>query len=268
LRYFLHDGACKKIMTEERIIAYLLEELPEADLEQFEDECFAEEDWPIQVNLVEEDLIDAYLRNQLTPERRQRFELNYLTTDARQERIIMAAALLRHVDEYNAPPSVIHNRAPSWTERIRAFWRRPVWVTAVATMAAIVIAASVFIFSSRTPEPQTFTKLNLAISDSNRSEGVDSGRVKTPIGTDALEVSLTLPQSAMEATRYRAELDNLSRNDGNSDSLNATKKDAQSVVVVILSKQLVRGQYALKLYATKADGVEERVPGSYLFTVE
>ena len=52
-------------MTDERIIAYLLEELPEDDLERFEDECFAQESWPAQINLVEEDLIDAYLRNEL-----------------------------------------------------------------------------------------------------------------------------------------------------------------------------------------------------------
>ena len=89
-------------MTDEHIIAYLLKELPEEDLERFEDECFARESWPDQIELVEEDLIDAYLRNELTPERRQRFENHYLTTQARQERVIMAAALLRHVDEYNA----------------------------------------------------------------------------------------------------------------------------------------------------------------------
>jgi anti-sigma factor RsiW len=47
-------------------------------------------------------LIDAYLRNELTPERRQRFEQNYLTTEARRERVAMAAALLRHVDERRA----------------------------------------------------------------------------------------------------------------------------------------------------------------------
>ena len=86
-------------MTDERIIAYLLKELPEEELEQFEDECFDQESWPSQLNLVEEDLIDAYLRDELTQERRQRFERNYLITEARQERVMMAAALLRHIDD-------------------------------------------------------------------------------------------------------------------------------------------------------------------------
>ena len=67
-------------------------ELPEEDLERFEDECFAQERWPELIDLAEEDLIDAYLRNDLTPERRRRFEQNYLTTEARLERVSMAAA--------------------------------------------------------------------------------------------------------------------------------------------------------------------------------
>src|SRR3712207_2093541 len=89
-------------MTDERIIAYLLNELSEEESEQFEDECFAAEAWPPEINLAEEDLIDAYLRNELTAERRQRFEQNYLTTEERQERVRVAAALLHHIDERNA----------------------------------------------------------------------------------------------------------------------------------------------------------------------
>src|SRR5947199_1400683 len=89
-------------MTDERIIAYLLEELPEDDLERFEDECFAQEEWLAQINLVEGDLIEEYLRDELTAERRQRFERNYLITKASEERVVIAAALLRYADERNA----------------------------------------------------------------------------------------------------------------------------------------------------------------------
>src|SRR5437763_8489164 len=91
-------------MIDERIIAYLLKELPEEELERFEDECFGQESWPAQLDLVEEDLIDAYLRDELTRKRRQRFELNYLTTEARRGRVRMTAAFLRYVDECNAAP--------------------------------------------------------------------------------------------------------------------------------------------------------------------
>src|SRR5690242_13792215 len=111
-------------MTDERIIAYLLEELPEEERERFEDACFAEEEWPEEIATVEDDLIEAYLRNQLTPERRQSFEQHYLVTAARQERVAVAAALLRCVDEGNtaernvAPVPLTPDVAPpsNWAE--------------------------------------------------------------------------------------------------------------------------------------------------------
>src|SRR5436309_5643134 len=117
-------------MTDEHIIAYLLEELPEAALERFEEECFAQEEWPASINLVEEDLIEAYLRDELTPERRQRFEQNYLATTARQERLVIAAALLRYVDERNAASNTAIAVSPpelTLAERFRTFWRSQSW---------------------------------------------------------------------------------------------------------------------------------------------
>src|SRR5258705_12416146 len=112
-------------MTDERIIAYLLEELPEEELERFEDECFEQERWPDQIDLAEEDLVDAYLRGELSGERRERFEQNYLTTESRQERVRMAAALLRRVDEYNADSQTVVAELQAkltWADRFRAFW--------------------------------------------------------------------------------------------------------------------------------------------------
>src|SRR5436309_12123074 len=128
-------------MTDERIIAYLLKELPEDDLERFEDECFAQEEWPAQINLIEGDLIEDYLRDELTPERRRRFKRNYLITKARKERVVIAAALLRCVDERNATSNAavaVPSLTPTWAERFRAFWRSQTWALHAVTAVAVV----------------------------------------------------------------------------------------------------------------------------------
>ena len=75
-----------QIMTDERITAYLLEELTEQESEQFEEQCFAQDEWPDQLDAAEQELIDAYLRNELTSDRKRRFQERYLTTDARKTR--------------------------------------------------------------------------------------------------------------------------------------------------------------------------------------
>jgi len=257
-------------MTDERIIAYLLEELPEDDMERFEGECFDQESWPTQINLVEEDLIDSYLRDELTPERRQRFEQNYLTTEVRQERVSMAAALLRHIDDRNAASKAtapVPRTELTWAERFRAFLssQTPELRAATAIAVIAVIAGALWLIFLRGSSPKTFATLTLTISNSNRAEGAQVGKVKTPLNADALKIFLTLPQQSPPAAHYRVELEN---NDGESKSVEISGQDAQSVLVVIPAAQLARGQYALKLFAIKPDGAEQRINGSYYFVVE
>ena len=257
-------------MTDKHIIAYLLEELPEDDLERFEDECLAQESWPTQINLVEEDLIDAYLRNELTPERRQRFERNYLTTQARQERVSMAAALLRHIDECNAASMAAVAVPPTeltWAERFRAFWMRQAWgLRAATSIAMVAVVACALWLSFRPPAPRTLATLTLSVSSNNRAEGTRAERVKLPPNAEALNISLTLPQqSPRPAARYRVELEN---DNGETKPAEVAGKDAQSVLVVIPAAQLARGQYALKLFVIKPDDAEQRINGSYFFIVE
>ena len=47
-----------------------------------------------------------------------------------------------------------------------------------------------------------------------------------------------------------------------------TDADSESVTAEIPADRLARGQYALKLYAIRSDGAEDRVGGSYYFAVE
>jgi methionine-rich copper-binding protein CopC len=260
-----------KVMTDERIIAYLLKELPEEESEQFEDECFAQESWPAQLSLIEEDLIDAYLRGELIQEQRQRFERNYLTTEARQERVIMAAALLRRVDECQTAAQVTVAAQPAeqtWNGRLRAFWSSQNWAlrsAAALTVIAIIAGAWWWLSRPHTPSTGRFATLTLTISSGNRAEGAQAGKVKLLPTDSALRISLMLPERLPPAARYRVELEN---DNGETKSLEIAGRDAQSVSVVIIAKELPRGQYALKLFAINTDGTEQRISGSYLFTVE
>lgn len=256
-------------MTDERIIAYLLEELPEEELEQFEDECFAAESWPQQLSLVEEDLIDAYLRQELSKERRERFERNYLKTEARRERLHVAAALLRHVDERTAQEDKVSKMPPAVEARSRpspSLWSSQGWALRAAAVVAVVaiIAGAVWLIS-RSQSSKTYSTLTLAISYSNRADSTQAGKVKLPLKADALRIFLTLPEQAQMARAFQAELE---RDNGETSPLEIKERQAQSVTVEIPAGQLLRGLYALKLFAVKDDGTRERINGSYFFAVE
>lgn len=256
-------------MTDERIIAYLLKELPEDELERFEEECFAQEDWPLEINSAEEDLIDAYLRNELNAEQRQRFEQNYLTTEGRCERVRMAAALLRHVDAHYtavklpAPQSQTKSR---WADWFRALLggQNLIFRAGTAVLVAALIIGLLWLFLFRKSAPQTFATLSLSLSVNNREEGGRAARVTLPIKEDALKIALRLPD-ASAADQYRVTLMNAN---GETKPLDVVEQDGQFISVVIPAGQLQRGQYALLVFMKKGDNTEQRISGSYLFTVE
>lgn len=251
-------------MDDERIVAYLLGELPEEESERFEDECyFAGEDWPEEVRAAEHDLVDAYLRKELTPKQRQHFEQNYLTSNERQQRVATAAALLRHVSQIPAPTPI----EPTWIKSFIAFWGTQRWAlrTGLAVGVVAVVVGGLWLARSRTTSPQTFATLTLTIGDINRAEGTQAGRVRLRPNEDGLRIHLKLPAQPTTASRYRVELVN---EEGETSPLTMAGRDAESITVEIPAAQLKRGEYAIRLFAVRPDGTEQRVSGVYLFNVE
>lgn len=260
-------------MNDERIIAYLLEELSPEEAARFEEECFTAEVWPGEVWLAEDELIEDYLRNELPPARHQRFERHYLTTAARRERVRVAAALIRHASAA-APAEVteqVEEPAPDPTpgpatlfERLRAFWDGHVWAprAAVALLVVAVCAAGAW-WLTRSPAPRNFVALTLAPSRSERGAGERPATVARPRGNDALDVTLLLPEGAEPAQRYQVEMEDES---GRVTIVEPAAPDGQQVRVVIPAFRLSRGAYVLKLYAV-GDRPAQRV-GSYFFNVE
>src|ERR1700753_3475278 len=76
---------------------YLLGELTrEEQLAAVEERLLVDDDFFAEFELVKEDLIDQYVRRELTDEERGRFEQNFLTTPGRLENLRHAQALARY----------------------------------------------------------------------------------------------------------------------------------------------------------------------------
>ena len=263
-------------MTDEIIIAYLLDDLAEEEQNAFEEECFAAAEWPAQISLVETDLIDDYLRDRLPPPQHTRFETHYAVTPARQRRIICAAALLRHVD--NPQPIKPPTRFGlgwffgSW----RNFWRTPrlAWriVPVMLSLAAVLGLAGWLYYIKELRPPSTFTPLTLTPNAGQRGarstretreateEILPVPEIKLPLSTDALRLTLVLPPDTVPATRYGATLE---RNDTlDSTLLAASVREAGRVEVDIRANHLTRGEYVLYLSAVADDGTRTPVVGA------
>lgn len=79
--------------SEKLLVQYLLGELPEAQCVQIEDQAFQDNEFMQEILDVESDLIDEYVRNELSAQRRSLFESHFLSSDERRRKVEFARAL-------------------------------------------------------------------------------------------------------------------------------------------------------------------------------
>ncbi|MFN0109545.1 MAG: hypothetical protein ACKVZH_11880 [Blastocatellia bacterium] len=111
-----------KFKASENLFArYLLGELPEAETDALEVRLLTDEEAIEQMQAAEYELIDGYVRGQLSAAQRTRFETHYLSTPLHVDRVATARRLLKAVDELpNETPSA---ESSSWW---RNFFSAPV----------------------------------------------------------------------------------------------------------------------------------------------
>lgn len=104
-------------LNNEKLIArYLLGDLPEEDQIAIEDRAFSDKEYLAPVTAVENDLIDEYVRKELSATERQQFETRFLASTERRQRVEFAKALAR-VPEQTA----VSERAKwSWRDSLYA----------------------------------------------------------------------------------------------------------------------------------------------------
>lgn len=124
---------------------YLLGELPEADQHALEQAFFTDSEKFDQVWAVENELVDAYVRNRLPRRERELFERHYLQSPAHRKRVAFARLLLEAADETAAVPVTDSAPTASWWQRLLESLRgsQLLLVGAMAT-AMLLLALGVF----------------------------------------------------------------------------------------------------------------------------
>jgi hypothetical protein len=128
---------------ETRQLKYLLGYLTDEEQGEVEDRAFADADYLGALEATEADLIDAYVRGELSQSDRSRFELRFLTSPARRRKVEFARALATFTEE----PQYRESRSEGRPSLVSAFWG---WnpVHFAAGMAALIcIAAAAWLLS-------------------------------------------------------------------------------------------------------------------------
>jgi hypothetical protein len=127
-----------------RQLEYLLGNLTEEEQVEVEDRAFADEDYLSALEDTEADLIDAYVRGELSQSDRRRFELRFLSSAERRRKVEFARALAT----ITAESAHQESRAAGRRFFMSAFWGwNPVAQFAAAAAAVIAIAGGAWLVS-------------------------------------------------------------------------------------------------------------------------
>jgi len=262
---------------DKEIRRYLLGDLDEEARQEVERRLLTEEDFFEELLFVEEELADQYLNEELSAGERRGFEGHFLSTPERRRKLRFAKTLGRYVAENSSaalaeaaapPPRLQSARAPTFSERVRAFWgAQGLALRTAAAFAALVLVVGTAWLFWRSPAPRTFVAISLSPSAVTRGGGGGAGPevVRLAPDADALKVNLTLPGGAAEGSRFGVELGD---ERGPVERFEAGRLDARTISVVIPSSRLKRGRYTLKVFERGADGTEHTTSDNYRFDVE
>jgi hypothetical protein len=124
---------------ESQSVRYLLGEMTDAEQARFEESFFRDVELSELLADAENDLIDGYVRDELSPRERERFEHHFLVSDRRREKLEVARALLQAKDA-RAASRVVDIRAPlPWWNALFASLRLPSAALAYSFGAAAVL---------------------------------------------------------------------------------------------------------------------------------
>jgi len=130
---------------------YLLGALSEAEAERLHELTVTDEEFAGRLDAIENDLVDAYVRDELSQENLERFKTYYLASPRRREKVHFAEGFLALERRADAAPARKETAAPASHQRERSAWSRPVprlapaWAFAAAFLGLLVAGGYLFV---------------------------------------------------------------------------------------------------------------------------
>lgn len=265
---------------------YLLGQLEDADLSHVEERLMSDSKVYEEVLILEDELIDQYVRDQMTPTDRAKFLNYFLRTTEHQQKVRFARALSKYVDAaepeetqnvspvdqewFDPSEDTSHNVRPPSTRRSFPWWPLPTAAYTYASVAILLVLIAgvswIVIRGLRSAGPGRVFEATLTPSEVLREGGGAIQTISIPSGTDTLRLDLVLSDD--HSSDYQV---NLVASDGSSvwtrDHLSSKEAAGRKVLNVDLpAKDLKPDTYRIKLRG-RSSGAYEEIEG-YSFRVK
>ena len=289
LSFKLEDGGGHYLKTHgeqnEAIRKYLLGQLPQAELLQLEERLLAEDLCYEELLIAEDELVDRYLRDELSAQEKEGFEGHFLRTPGRQQKLRFARELKKYVaaeaarqsHEEPAPGEltadkveVIEPRPGKWRLFSLLQIKSPVMGFALATAVLVILFGSAWVVVrnwSQRPQREPRDIITQVLTPGlSRDDLAGLKKFDIPAGKDTVRFQLELEANDYQV--YRALLQDavgtVILQQGGLKAQNVSGRFA--VTVDVEASLLPAGYYQIKLKGTTARGNDENV-ASYHFAV-
>ena len=133
----------KNVFEDQYLVRYLVGALPAEEADRLDQLSIADDDFAWRLREIENDLVDSYVRSELSGEMLARFKAFYMATPQRQQKVQFAQGL-RQFQVANAPRAKIadkpyKSRAPFWSTFLSSRIVPQVGISAAA-LAMVLIA--------------------------------------------------------------------------------------------------------------------------------
>jgi len=270
-------------IDKQEIRSYLLGDLAADRRAALEESILSDPGVYEELLAAEEELIDQYVTNNLSPSEREQFETNFLITAERQKNLRFGRLLRRYLDSQpvpippeKIPVAVRQTDTPAPAKNFLPFASGPFGTSAgiavfTAVVASIAIVALICWVSMRKPQQQPavqeddsrLVKVQLS-PGSQRSEGVATQHVEIP--PQGFDVRLEMQVNNTSFRNYKSEL--LRENSPlKTAELKAEPSGEQHVVPwTITGDTLSPGDYQVRLSGVVDSGPDEFID-NYSFRV-
>lgn len=267
---------------------YLLGGLLAEQQAQFEERLLTSDQVYEELVIVEDELIDEYLREELPAPERERFESHFLAVPEHQKKVRFARTFTKYVAAQSAvrpqegaavPLSereTIEFAKPTTGRPTKSGWlgllpiRNPIYGFALAAaVLLLVVGVSWFAWRNLSPGPRDPGRvLSFVLTPGlSRGDAEEGNRLTVPAGTGTVRLQLLLPENRHES--YEASLvDAEGRTLINDRNLPKQLANGQPGVVLEVAASLMpAGDYRVKLNGVNPDGNSESV-ASYSFRIQ
>jgi hypothetical protein len=263
---------------------YLLGRLPPAEQPQFEDRLLTDDEFYEELVIIEDELVDDYLRGDLTAADRASFDSFYLLAPEHQEKLNFARAFSRYLTAQSqaghepAAHSAELGEAPADQAReLRTRSPKP-WFgflpmrspalgyAMIGVLVVMVLGVSWLVWRKvSTPrDPGRILAVALTPKGFSRSEG-SPDRIVVPADKDTLRLQLLLPDNRYESYAAIVVADETITT---ARDLRPESGAGQPVVILDVETALVpTGDYRVMLRGVTANGDEESV-ATYLLLIQ